>query len=141
MYDKLISIIVPVYNAENTIGTCVDSFVRQSHKLLEIILVDDGSTDNSGKICDELAIKDNRIKVIHKDNEGISIEEIHLIETLDGRLKLSAALKSRMGGCISLKSFVTAAGHALGRQMRAAADTKTFISKEPVNYVFYEDRQ
>ena len=70
---------------------------------------------------------------------GISIEEIHLIETLDGRLKLSAALKSRMGGCISLKSFVTAAGHALGRQMRAAADTKTFISKEPVNYVFYED--
>ena len=46
---------------------------------------------------------------------------------------------SRMGGCISLKSFVTAAGHALGRQMRAAADTKTFISKEPVNYVFYED--
>ena len=44
-----------------------------------------------------------------------------------------------MGGCISLKSFVTAAGHALGRQMRAAADTKTFISKEPVNYVFYED--
>ena len=64
MYDKLISIIVPVYNAENTIGTCVDSLVRQSHKLLEIILVDDGSTDNSGKICDELAIKDNRIKVI-----------------------------------------------------------------------------
>ena len=73
MYDKLISIIVPVYNAENTIGTCVDSLVRQSHKLLEIILVDDGSTDNSGKICDELAIKDNRIKVIHKDNEGVSV--------------------------------------------------------------------
>lgn len=71
---------------------------------------------------------------------GISIEEIHLIETLDGRLKLSAALKSRMGGCISLKSFVTAAGHALGRQMRAAADTKTFISKEPVNYVFMRTR-
>lgn len=73
MYDKLISIIVPVYNAENTIGTCVDSLVRQSHNLLEIILVDDGSTDNSGKICDELAIKDNRIKVIHKDNEGVSV--------------------------------------------------------------------
>lgn len=73
MYDKLISIIVPVYNAENTIGTCVDSLVRQSHNLLEIILVDDGSTDNSGKICDELAIKDNRIKVIHKENEGVSV--------------------------------------------------------------------
>ena len=73
MYDKLISIIVPVYNAENTIGTCVDSLVRQSHNLLEIILVDDGSTDNSGKICDELALKDNRIKVIHKDNEGVSV--------------------------------------------------------------------
>ena len=62
--------------------------------------------------------------------KGISIEEIHLIETLDGRLKLSATLKSRRGGCIALKSFVTAAEHALGKQMRAAADTKTFISRE-----------
>ena len=68
----LISIIVPVYNVEVFLQRCVDSILNQNYKLLEVILVDDGSTDNSPKICDEYAKKDNRIRVIHKKNGGLS---------------------------------------------------------------------
>lgn len=68
---KKISVIVPVYNVENYIVECVNSIINQTYKNLEIILIDDGSTDNSGKICDDFAQKDDRIKVIHKKNEGL----------------------------------------------------------------------
>ena len=70
---------------------------------------------------------------------GIVAEKIHLVETADGKLKLEATLKSRMGGCISMKTFAAAAGHALEKKMRLPADTKTFISKEPSDFVLYED--
>lgn len=70
--DKLISIIVPVYNVEKYLKKCVYSILNQSYKNLEVILVNDGSTDNSGKICDELSREDSRIKVYHKDNGGLS---------------------------------------------------------------------
>lgn len=69
--DK-ISVIVPVYNVKKYIHKCVDSIINQTYKNLEIILVDDGSLDNCGKICDEYAKKDNRIRVIHKENGGLS---------------------------------------------------------------------
>ena len=65
-----ISIIVPVYNVEEYLDRCIESIVNQTYKYLEIILVDDGSTDNSGTICDEWKEKDNRIVVIHKENGG-----------------------------------------------------------------------
>lgn len=67
-----VSIIVPVYNTEKYLVQCIESIINQTHKNLEIILVDDGSKDNSGKIADEYALKDNRIKVIHKKNAGVS---------------------------------------------------------------------
>ena len=67
-----ISVIVPVYNVEKYLTKCVDSIMNQTYKDLEIILVDDGSTDNSGKICDEYVKKDKRFKVIHKKNGGLS---------------------------------------------------------------------
>lgn len=67
-----ISVIVPVYNVEKELERCVKSICSQTYKNLEIILVDDGSTDNSGKICDELAKKDERIKVIHQKNKGLA---------------------------------------------------------------------
>ena len=63
----LISVIVPVYNVEKYIRECLDSIVNQTYKNLQIILVDDGSSDNSGKICDEFAKKDSRITVVHQD--------------------------------------------------------------------------
>ncbi len=69
---ELISVIVPVYNAERYLCRCIDSIVNQSYDKLEIILVDDGSTDSSGKLCDELQKKDSRIQVIHKSNGGAS---------------------------------------------------------------------
>lgn len=67
-----ISVIVPVYNVEQYLERCVDSIISQTYTNLEIILVNDGSTDNSGKLCDELAKKDERIRVIHKENGGLS---------------------------------------------------------------------
>ncbi|MCR1823330.1 glycosyltransferase family 2 protein, partial [Terrisporobacter muris] len=68
----LISIIVPVYNVEQYIRRCLDSLINQTFKEIEIILVDDGSTDSSGRICDEYAKIDDRVKVIHKENGGLS---------------------------------------------------------------------
>ena len=69
--DK-VSIIVPVYNVEKYIEKCLNSLISQSYKNIEIILIDDGSKDNSGKICDKYKRKDPRIKVIHKENAGVS---------------------------------------------------------------------
>lgn len=71
-YNPLISVIVPIYNVEPYIDKCINSIINQNYKELEIILVDDGSPDNCGKICDEYAEKDLRIKVIHKKNGGLS---------------------------------------------------------------------
>ena len=70
MEKDLISVIVPVYNVEKYLEECVNSIINQTYKNLEIILVDDGSTDRSGKICDEYAALDKRVKVIHKENSG-----------------------------------------------------------------------
>lgn len=70
--SPLISVIVPVYNVEEYLPKCIDSIINQTYKNLEIILVDDGSPDNSPKICDDYAKKDKRIKVIHKKNGGVS---------------------------------------------------------------------
>lgn len=68
----LISVIVPVYNVQKYVRKSVESILQQTYKNLEIILVDDGSTDESGKICDMLARSDNRVTVIHKKNGGLS---------------------------------------------------------------------
>lgn len=75
MDDKIsikISVIIPVYNVEKYLHQCVDSVLNQTYKNLEVILVDDGSKDSSGKICDEYAAKDSRVVVIHKKNGGVS---------------------------------------------------------------------
>lgn len=70
--NSLISVIVPVYNVEKYLERCIDSLLSQTYKNLEIILVDDGSTDNSGQICDKYGECDKRIVVIHKENGGLS---------------------------------------------------------------------
>ncbi|MDU2552528.1 MAG: glycosyltransferase family 2 protein, partial [Staphylococcus epidermidis] len=67
-----ISIIVPVYNVENYLKKCVESILSQTFTDFELLLVDDGSTDSSGEMCDELKRLDERIKVIHKENGGLS---------------------------------------------------------------------
>ena len=70
--DILISIVVPIYKVEKYINKCLNSILNQTYKNLQIILVDDGSPDNCGKICDEYEKKDKRIQVIHKQNGGLS---------------------------------------------------------------------
>jgi len=68
--ESLLSIIVPVYNVEKYLGRCIDSIINQTYRNLQIILVDDGSTDRSGDICEDYAKKDRRIRVVHKKNGG-----------------------------------------------------------------------
>lgn len=73
MSNILVSIIVPVYNTGEYLYKCLESIVNQNLQEIELILIDDGSTDNSGKICDFYSKKDKRVRVIHKKNEGVSI--------------------------------------------------------------------
>lgn len=72
MKQELISVIIPVYNVESFLRKCINSVISQTYNNLEIILVDDGSTDESGVICDQFANMDTRIRVIHKENTGLS---------------------------------------------------------------------
>lgn len=67
----MISIIVPVYNIEKYVAACIESIIEQTYRDFELLLIDDGSTDSSGKICDEYASKDKRIRVVHKTNGGL----------------------------------------------------------------------
>ena len=70
--QKLVSIVIPVYNVKKYLSRCIDSIISQTYHNLEILLIDDGSTDGSAHICDEYASKDNRIRVVHKKNGGVS---------------------------------------------------------------------
>ena len=82
--ENLISVIVPVYNVEQFLPRCVDSILAQTYQNLEVILVDDGSLDGSGGICDAYAAKDSRVKVIHKANGGLSSARNAGIEAASG---------------------------------------------------------
>lgn len=82
--DK-VTVIVPVYNVSSFLSKCIESICGQEYPFLEIILVDDGSTDESGKICDSYAEKDTRIKVIHKQNQGVSLARNAGIDVATGQ--------------------------------------------------------
>lgn len=82
--DKLLSIVIPAYNIEQYISRCLDSLINQTYNNLEIIVVDDGSKDNTSIILDEYVLKDSRIKVIHKENEGVSIARLSGLKACNG---------------------------------------------------------
>lgn len=82
--DALISVIVPIYNVEKYLKQCIESIINQTYKNIEILLIDDGSTDNCGKICDEYEKKYNKIKVFHKENGGLSDARNYGIERANG---------------------------------------------------------
>ncbi|MDE6946071.1 MAG: glycosyltransferase, partial [Anaeroplasmataceae bacterium] len=85
-YGKgIISVIVPIYNTEPYLNRCIDSIIKQTYRNLEIILVNDGSTDRSGEICDAYEKADNRVKVIHKRNGGLSSARNSGLEILNGK--------------------------------------------------------
>lgn len=81
--DK-ISVIIPVYNVEKYLSACIKSILNQTHRNLELILIDDGSKDNSGQICDEFAKKDSRIRVIHQENGGVSVARNKGVDISEG---------------------------------------------------------
>lgn len=85
MKNPIVSIIVPVYNVEKYIDRCVHSLLSQTLENIEIILVDDGSSDNCPQICDNYANKDNRIKVIHKTNAGLGYARNSGLEVAKGK--------------------------------------------------------
>ena len=85
MDEPLISVVVPVYKVEEYLDRCLSSVVNQTHKNLEIIIIDDGSPDACPKKCDEWGLKDRRIKVIHKKNSGLSSARNAGIEAATGR--------------------------------------------------------
>lgn len=92
MENVLLTIIVPAYNVDAYITKCIKSIINQKYKNIEILIIDDGSTDNTGKICDQLSVEDERIKVIHRSNEGlvsarklgIELAKSELIAFVDG---------------------------------------------------------
>lgn len=85
MNNPLFSIIVPVYNVEPYIATCIESILCQSVTDFELLLVDDESTDDSGMVCDEFASKDSRVRVFHQDNSGVSCARNLGIEKAQGK--------------------------------------------------------
>src|SRR5690554_5746847 len=72
MIKTQLSIIIPIYNIEDYLPTCINSILNQEFDDYELLLINDGSTDNSGKICDQYALKDNKIRVYHQKNAGVS---------------------------------------------------------------------
>lgn len=84
MRTPLISVIIPVYNVEKYLRRCLDSVIAQTYQKIEIICVDDGSIDDSGKICDQYAVRDARIKVIHQENQGLSAARNRGLDAAEG---------------------------------------------------------
>ena len=84
MSNGLVTIVLPIYNVEKYLNRCINSIVNQTYKNLEIILVDDGSPDKCSQMCDEWEKKDTRIKVVHKQNEGLGMARNTGIENATG---------------------------------------------------------
>ena len=83
--EVLVSVVVPIYNVEAYLRPCLDSLMGQTYEKLELLLIDDGSTDQSGAICDDYARRDSRVKVIHKGNSGVSAARNTGIEIASGK--------------------------------------------------------
>lgn len=120
-FDKLVSIIVPIYNSEKYIAKCVESIINQTYRNIEIILVNDGSKDDSAKICDDWAKKDNRIRVVHKvnggvssaRNEGIKIAKGEFIQFVDADDYLDFNYTESLVQCVDKNTDLVIAGYTL----------------------------
>lgn len=121
MNNPLVTVVVPVYNVEKYLDRCIESIVNQTYDNLEIILVDDGSPDKCPQMCDDWAKKDNRIKVIHKDNAGLGMARNSGMEVATGEYILfvdsddyidKSAVKKSVDTAINSQSQVVMFGHS-----------------------------
>lgn len=150
-----ISVIVPVYNIEDYIGRCIESILRQTWRNLEIILVDDGSSDRSGSICDAYAAEDHRIKVIHQQNKGLSGarnsgleictgEYIGFVDGDDWILKdmyeFLYGLLEENGADIAVCGYTVQGGRTESREAEAERQTAVYGKREAVRTIV-EDRK
>lgn len=151
MNEQLISVIVAVYNVEKYLDKCVESIVKQTYHELEIILVDDGSKDNSGKICDEWAEKDSRIHVIHKQNGGLSDARNYGLKAsngewicfVDGDDYISLNMYEKLYKN-RLKQGITVCGYYVvenGKEIPVPGINKKLTPKEAVNLYLTNERQ
>ncbi len=137
--DELVSIIIPIYNAEKSISNSIDSILKQDYKNIEVILVDDGSRDNSLSICKSIAEKDPRVKVIHTENQGSGPARNTGIENAAGRFAyfpdaddvlvpdaVSVMVRAMKGGEVDLLVFgferITARGEKAFRKTYSEAE-------------------
>ena len=156
----LVSIVVPVFNSEKYLETCINSLIHQTYKNIEIILVDDGSTDGSGVCCDQIAFQDKRVKVIHKENGGIcSARNAGLLAATgdylmfcdnDDDYSLNAVEKALyyiekynvdfLKYCVDYRS-VNEDGNVLVQQIQGYPDTIKYLVKEQLldNYIKIRD--
>lgn len=134
LFDHLVSIIVAVYNAEKYLDRCLNSLARQTIKNLDIILVDDGSTDNSGIICDAYAARDGRFRVIHKTNGGVSSARQIGLNSARGEFVIHADpddwvepnwIEELLKGALSNKVDITICGFYLERKEGSFVENTT----------------
>ena len=156
--NPTVSVIVPVYNVAEYLPQCLDSIVRQTHAQLEILLVDDGSTDGSGPLCDEWAQRDSRMRVIHKANGGLSDARNAALAVMTGDLVMMVDgddyiaedciqtlvdVKHRTGCDIAIgqwRVFDDKDGHAIAQAHNGSENRITVFSRdEAIKRVFYQD--
>ncbi|MBT1169954.1 glycosyltransferase [Bifidobacterium sp. SO4] len=151
--NPLISVVIPVYNVEKYLQQCVDSVLEQTYKHLEIILVDDGSTDSSGEMCDRMATLDDRIRVVHKRNAGLGMARNSGLDVASGQyvmfLDSDDFVDSRMveelyaqlrktGADTSYCGYNEYYGEGRVNPRPAAYDDRTFRGTDIINHVLLE---
>lgn len=136
-----ISIIVPVYNAEKHLHRCIDSILDQRFKEFEAVLVNDGSSDNSGKICDDYSLKDSRIKVIHKTNGGASSARNAGMEAAEGDyigfVDADDWIETDMYSAMYSKALEHDVDLVLSDHRRVTAD-HSYVVTQPIREGFYD---
>lgn len=144
--EKLITVIVPVYNVETYVERCLDSIVTQDYKNMEIIVVDDGSTDRSGTICDAYALKDKRIKVIHKENGGLGEARNSALNIMKGEYVffvdsddyiLSGIIRCLFEACEKEKADIACCGFQSGKKVYyRSRKVRCFSAEKAVEHLF-----
>lgn len=149
--DKLITVIVPIYNVEKYLKKCIESIINQTYKNLEIILVDDGSSDGSLKICNRYQKNDERIKVVHKENGGLSSARNTGLDIANGDLisfvdsddyiepTMLEELKANMdkyGSDISVCNFYKVKGN---KKSANKLDQKEFVLKGKEKFIYLQN--